>query len=236
MPTLSPHRRWKRSLAVFLLVLALTLPAAAVTREKTVERIQDAAEVMKEILNIPEGSIPDSLLKECEAVLVIPGVVKGAFIVGARHGKGVMISRLPDGQWSNPCFVSISGGSVGFQIGGQRADLILVVRNRKGVDSILRSSFSLSGDANVTAGPVGRNAEAGTDLRLKASILSYSRSKGLFAGISLSGAVLDIDEEANYAFYNRLVDKRELLGGNRNPPTECRPLLDLLKPFAGRQQ
>jgi lipid-binding SYLF domain-containing protein len=184
-------------------------PALALSRQKTVDRLADATTVLHEVLNIPEG-IPDSLLSKSEAVIVIPHVVEGAFLFGGRAGYGVMVRRQK-GRWSNPCYVALKGGSFGLQLGGQAVDLILLVQNARGVDAILSDNFTFSGDASATAGPVGRNAEAGTDLTLRAGILSYSRSKGLFAGISIQGATLTIDRKANYTFYQKLIDHRKIL-------------------------
>lgn len=231
------NRRRMTLVAVMALLLAAgaSTPALALDREKTVDRLRESVEVLSEIINIPEDGIPDSLLRKAEGLVVIPNVISGAFLVGARHGYGIMVHKLPDGKWSNPCFVSISGGSFGLQIGGQAVDLVLVIQNPRGFESVLKDNFTLSGDAKVTAGPVGRNAEAGTDILLKAEILSYSRSKGLFAGISLNGAVLNIDQKANTVFYRKLVGHRKILfDGKMARPVEVKPLHNLLKPYESK--
>lgn len=218
-------------LLVAALGLGLGTPALALSRNKTVSRMANATAVLEEVLNIPEQGIPDKLLAGSEAVIVIPHVVEGAFIFGGRAGYGIMVRRQKD-RWSNPCFVAIKGGSFGLQLGGQAVDLILLVQNPRGVDAILSDNFTLSGDAAATAGPVGRNAEAGTDLTLRAGILSYSRSKGLFAGISIQGATLTIDRKANYTFYKKLIDHRKILSDALMPvPEEFQGFLRLLQPY-----
>ena len=211
----------------------LPAPSAhALDRAKTVDRLNTSTEVMKAIIGIPEEGIPDYLLRDCAGLVVIPNVVEGAFLFGGRHGRGVLIHRMPNGLWSNPCFVSLSGGSFGLQLGGQSVDLVLVIKNRKGLESILQDNFTFSGDAVATAGPVGRNAEAGTDLILKAKILSYSRSRGVFAGISLQGATLTIDRKANYTFYKKLIDQRKILYDTTLPYLdEYKPMVELLHPY-----
>ncbi len=165
-------------------------------------KINDCIEVMDDIMSIPEKGIPPALLSNAEGIAIIPGVIKAGFIIGGRHGTGVIVVH-EDGKWSNPAFISLTGGSVGWQIGAESADVILVFKTRKGVDSMLKSKFTLGADAAVAAGPVGRQASAGTDAQLKAEIYSYSRSRGLFAGISLEGAVLQADDEENDAFYGK---------------------------------
>jgi lipid-binding SYLF domain-containing protein len=219
-------------------LVALPAPSAlALTREKTVDRVTTATEVVKAIINIPEGGIPDYLLRDCVGLVVIPNVVEGAFLFGGRHGRGILIHRLPNGYWSNPCFVALSGGSFGLQVGGQSVDLVLVIKNRKGYEAILDDNFTFSGDAVATAGPVGRNAEAGTDLAMRAKILSYSRSRGVFAGISIQGATLTIDRKANYTFYKKLIDQRKILNDTTLPYLdEYKPMIELLHPYTLQAQ
>lgn len=184
-------------LAVFLVVLSL--PAAAGTREEN--RVADAADVLDQLARIPESSIPPALLSRAYAVAVIPGVVKVGFGVGARRGRGIIVVRHADKSWSNPAFITLTGGSLGWQIGAQSTDVILVFKTRQSVDGIGRSKLTLGANASVAAGPVGRHTGAATDLRLQAEVFSYSRSRGLFAGVALEGAGVQMDDKANAAFY-----------------------------------
>jgi lipid-binding SYLF domain-containing protein len=175
------------------------------------ERAQNAANVLGEIMGIPDGGIPSDLMSRAEAVAVFPHVVKGAFIVGGEYGKGLVSRRMENGRWSTPSFIKIGGGSFGFQIGGQATDLVLVFTNKEGVEGLLKGKVKLGADAAVAAGPVGRNAEAGTDVLLKSPVLAYSRSKGIFAGISLEGAVVSIDDSANQKAYGSELTAEDIL-------------------------
>jgi lipid-binding SYLF domain-containing protein len=168
-----------------------------------IRRVEDAIEVIGEIVDIPEEGMPAALLGKAYGIAVIPNVIKAAYGIGGRHGRGVLLVRREDGEWSNPSFISLTGGSIGWQIGVQSADIILVFKSRKSIESISRGKFTLGADASVAAGPVGRHAEASTDIQLKAEIYSYSKSRGLFAGISIEGAALRIDHNANEDFYGR---------------------------------
>jgi lipid-binding SYLF domain-containing protein len=189
-----------RSLFVLGCVLALiALPAFAGTAEN--ERAAEAVKVLDEIMRMPEQAIPGRMLETAHAVAVIPSVVKAGLVVGGRHGKGLISVRSADGTWSHPSYIRLTGGSIGFQAGVQSTDVVLVFRTARGVDSIVHGKFTLGADAAVAAGPVGRTAEASTDGQLKAEIYSYSRSRGLFAGVALDGAVLSIDHDANEAVY-----------------------------------
>jgi lipid-binding SYLF domain-containing protein len=154
-------------------------------------------------MDIPEKTIPPSLLRNARAIVVIPGVIKVGFVIGGRFGRGIMVVRTNKGQWSNPSFVTFTGGSIGWQIGAQSTDVILVFKSNKSVEGVTKGKFTLGADAAIAAGPVGRQAEAATDVELKAEIYSYSRSRGLFAGISFEGAALQIDDDSNAAFYNK---------------------------------
>jgi len=215
-----------------VLLLAGPLQAQSITAED--EKVGQAAMVLKEMMAIPEQRVPPSLLAHAYAVAIIPEVIKGGFIVGARYGQGVLCIRNSSGEWSNPLFITLGGGSVGFQIGVDSTDLILVFKNRVTVDAVLEGKFTLSAAAGAAAGPVGRAAEAGTDPRLQSEILSYSRSRGLFAGVSLEGAVLSVDHDANAKFYRRPnVPPRDVLEG-RNVPTvkAAENLRQLLRQYA----
>jgi lipid-binding SYLF domain-containing protein len=193
-------RRFLALLATSLLVFAAALPFAQAGQVED-ERAGDAARVLGEILRIPEDRIPDKLLADAQAIAVIPNVVKVSFVAGGRRGRGLIAVRGPDGTWSNPSFITLTGGSFGFQAGVQSADVILVFRTKRGVDSIVGGKFTLGADASVAAGPVGRSAQASTDERLKAEILSYSRARGLFAGVALDGTRLAIDNKSNQRVY-----------------------------------
>lgn len=186
--------------ALLVLALAFTSTSEAATREE--KRVADASDVLDQFLRIPESSIPPSLLSRAYAVAVVPSVVKAAFGLGARRGKGVLVIRQDDNSWSNPAFITLTGGSFGWQIGAQSTDIIMVFKSRKGVDGIANGKLTLGADASVAAGPVGRHGEVATDLVFKAEVVSYSRSRGLFAGIALEGAGVTMDRKANAAFYS----------------------------------
>ena len=196
---------------VLLATLFAGLPAVAGPIED--QRANDASRVLGEILRIPEDSIPTRLLEEAQAIAVIPNVVKAGFVFGGRRGRGLISIRSKDGTWSSPSFITLTGGSVGFQAGVQSADVILVFRTRGGVDSIVNGKFTLGGDASVAAGPVGRSAQASTDEQLKAAIYSYSRARGLFAGVSLDGTRLAIDNHSNAAVYGGDYTARAIVEG-----------------------
>lgn len=184
---------------VFLSVV-IALPALAATREE--KRVADAADVLEQLARIPEQTLPQTLLSRAYAVAVIPNVVKVGFGVGARRGKGVIVVRQDDDSWSNPAFVTLTGGSIGWQIGAQSTDIILVFKTRRGVDGIANGKLTLGADASVAAGPVGRHTGVATDIQLQAEVFSYSRSRGLFAGVALEGAGVTMDRKANSAFYS----------------------------------
>ena len=187
------------AIAFISLAVACAAPAQAATREDN--RVADATDVLDQLLRIPEQSIPPTLLSRAYAVAVIPSVVKVGFGLGARRGKGVVVVRRDDNSWSNPSFITLTGGSFGFQIGAQSSDIILVFKNRKGVDGLTKGKLTLGADAAISAGPVGRYTSASTDIKFRAEVYSYSRSRGLFAGIALDGAGLTIDKKANAAYY-----------------------------------
>ena len=179
-----------------LLVIFSTAPAQ--THEE--DTVNAAAGVLREIMSVPLKGIPQALLDDAQGIAIIPGMVKGGFIIGVRHGRGVLVTR-DDAGWHAPVFITITGGSVGWQAGLQATDLVLVFRTRRSVEGILRGKFTIGADASVAAGPVGRQASAGTDIELKAEILSYSRSRGLFAGLAIDGAVLHIEHRDNAQYY-----------------------------------
>ena len=205
----------RRPLAAFatcLLILATVVPAALAGQVED-DRAVDAARVLGEIMHIPEDRIPDKLLVNAEAIAVIPNVIKAGFAIGGRRGRGLISVRSKDGSWSNPSYITLTGGSFGFQAGVQSTDIILVFRTRSGVDSIVGGKFTLGGDASVAAGPVGRSAQASTDEKLKAEILSYSRARGLFAGVALDGTRLAIDNKSNQRVYGEGNTARAIFEG-----------------------
>src|SRR5690606_13019060 len=185
--------------AATLVLLAAAGSALAGTEEDA--RASNAVRVLNEIQAIPESAIPDKLLDEAHAIVVVPDSIKAGLVIGARRGHGLMSVKRADGTWSNPAFVTLTGGSIGFQAGVQSSDIVLVFRSERGVDSIVNGKFTLGADAGVAAGPVGRTAAAATDGQMKAEIWSWSRARGLFAGVALDGAVLSIDDGANQAVY-----------------------------------
>lgn len=201
----------RRIAFVFVALSVIACAAQAATEED--RKAREAVRVLDEILQAPDHRVPDSLLRDAEAVAVIPDVIKAGLVVGGRHGRGLLSVRGRDGTWSNPTFISITGGSVGFQAGVQSTDVVLVFRTRRGVEGIVNGKFTLGADASVAAGPVGRNANSSTDAQLKAEIYSYSRSRGLFAGVALDGAVLSIDDEANAAVYGGEPTARQVFEG-----------------------
>ena len=192
--------------------------------EEYVERVQESIQTLQELTAIPANAIPQYLLERAEAIVVIPSLVRGGFIVGGKHGKGVMsVRRRADGTstWSAPAFVNLSGGSIGWQIGAEAVDLVLLVMNKEGIEKLLEDKLTLGGNLSVAAGPVGRSADAATNVRLDAQILAYSRAKGLFAGATFEGAVLHANDSANKAFYGRELKLRDILLGE--PPTASAP-------------
>lgn len=214
-----------------VLALALALPLAAVDNKKETERLENCGLILKEILDIPDD-IPQDLLDKSECVIVYPSVLKAAFIVGGSYGRGAMTCRTGEhftGPWSAPTMMALEGGSVGFQIGGQATDFVLLVMNDRGAHSILKSKVKLGGDASAAAGPVGRNATAETDITLRAEILTYSRARGLFAGVSLAGSTVRPDNDANARVYGKKVEPESIIfkGAVAVPPA-AQKLISLL--------
>ena len=199
---------------------------------KEQKRLENSGTVMQEVMGVPDN-IPQELLEKAECVIVFPSVMKGAFIVGGSYGRGAMVCRTGEhfkGPWGSPAMYALEGGSVGFQIGGQATDLILLVMNERGASSILSSQVKLGADASVAAGPKGRDASADTDAYLRAEILSYSRSRGLFAGISLEGSTLRPDDNANADIYGRKITAKEIvLGKKTTVPASGRLLVSVLQ-------
>jgi lipid-binding SYLF domain-containing protein len=214
----------KRLLIMTTVALLVTLTAVASDREDDVNRTQKAAQVFQEIMDAPDQGIPQELLESVKCIAIIPGEVKFAFIFGGNYGRGIATCRTETG-WSAPMFVAIDGGSVGYQIGGSSTDLVMLFMNDHALKSLLSDKFKLGADASVAAGPVGRHASADTDLKLNAEILSYSRAKGIFAGVSLDGAVVQADKSGDKAMYGEDVDRHEILSGKVAVPESAGPLL-----------
>ena len=221
---MSAKRPLLRLPAVAALCLALaTAPAFAGPREDA--RAQNAVRVLAEIQAIPESAIPEKLFDEGRAIVVVPDTIKAGLVIGGRRGHGLMSVKNPDGTWSNPSFVTLTGGSIGLQAGVQSSDVVLVFRSDRGLESIVNGKFTLGADAGVAAGPVGRNASTATDGELKAEIWSWSRARGLFAGVALDGAVLSIDDKANEAAYGRDTTPRMIFEG-RAPGQPSNAMVD----------
>lgn len=209
-----------RGLALGVLALVGTLGVHAADAKAEDELISESIQVLDALATTPDDGIPAYILERAEAIVVIPTLVRGGFVVGAEHGKGIMSVRDRDTkQWNGPSFVIMTGGSIGWQIGVQSVDLVLVVTNRDGVDDLLKSEFTLGANASVAAGPVGRSAEAATDARAAAKILAYSRAKGLFAGATIDGSSLRADADANERFYGERITPAEIFveGADRGP-------------------
>jgi lipid-binding SYLF domain-containing protein len=191
-------------------------------------RLDAAADVMTEIMSTPDKGIPQDLLGKAECVVIVPGLKKGAFIVGAKYGKGFMLCRRAGAGWSAPGSIRVEGGSVGFQIGGSETDVVLLVMNQGGAKKLLSSRFTVGADANAALGPVGRDSSAATDAQMHAEILTYSRSRGVFAGVSLEGATLRPDEDWNKELYGKKLSNREIvLGNTRHPQAATRLISEL---------
>lgn len=222
----------KRFLVGTTLALLVTLTAIASSdREDDVKRDHKAAQVFQEIMSAPDKGIPQDLLESTKCIAIIPGDVKFAFIFGANYGRGLATCRTGHG-WSAPMYIAVDGGSVGYQIGGSSTDLVMLFMNDHALHSLLSDKFKLGADASVAAGPVGRSANAGTDLKLTAEILSYSRSKGIFAGVSLEGAVVQADKSGDKAMYGDDVDRHEILSGKVAVPASARELLHEIGGYA----
>ena len=215
---------------VALAALTLTmLPRVALAQQVETDRVLEAARVLEEVLAASDRGVPEAIIEKAQAVVVIPSTVKGALLIGAQRGKGVMSVKSASG-WSAPAFVTLTGGSVGLQIGGQATDIVLVVVNERGIDNLAQNTFKIGGDASVAAGPVGREATAATDYKLQAQILSYSRSRGLFAGVSLAGSTIRADRNANEKIYGVGYSTRNIAVERKVEPTAAaEPWLNVLK-------
>jgi lipid-binding SYLF domain-containing protein len=190
---------------------------AGSAREDTVDRLQKSVDVLHAIMSTPDKGIPEEVLSNAKCILVVPDLIKGGFILGGKHGRGVATCRTAEG-WSAPAFVSLSGGSAGLQIGLEGVDLVMLVMNDQGFQHLLSSKFELTGEASGAAGPVGRHASAGTDWKMNAEVLTYSRSQGVFAGLTLEGAVVQQDDDSTRAIYGKNMKFRSILSGKASTP------------------
>jgi lipid-binding SYLF domain-containing protein len=218
------------TLVVFLCALSMAAEDAA-KETKAADRAQAAADVLNEIQGTPDQGIPSEVLGSAECVAVVPSMLKGGFIFGAKYGRGLASCRTAKG-WSAPAFFKVEGGSFGFQIGGQAVDLVMLIMNNEGMKNLLSSKFALGADASVAAGPVGRHAEGNTDWKMRAQVLTYSRARGIFAGVSLNGAVVKQDKDSTREFYGRMVPFRTSLTGEIEPPAGANVFLTTLAKWA----
>ena len=217
------------------LILSASILSAA-SEADAPKRLEAAADVLKEVMGIPEKSIPQDLLNKSQCIVIVPGLKKGAFIIGGKYGKGFVSCRAKGGAgWSAPGAIRVEGGSFGFQIGGSETDVIMLVMNERGVNRLLSTKFTLGADASVAAGPVGRSTQAETDAAMTAEILTWSRSRGLFAGLALSGATLREDEDWNRELYGRKIMNKEIVTTAIAPPAAAKSLLDELNRYSSRK-
>jgi lipid-binding SYLF domain-containing protein len=218
------------------LFTAAMLTANLLSAADAPERLKAATEAFKEVMGIPDRSIPQELLAKAECVIIVPDLKKGAFIVGAQYGKGFATCRKQDGVgWSAPGSVRLEGGSIGFQIGGTETDIFMLIMNKKGMDRLLSTKFTLGGEAAAAAGPVGRTTQAETDAAMTAEILTWSRSRGLFAGISLKGSTLREDADWNKELYGKEITNRDIITKNTAPPAAAADLMSELNRFSSRK-
>jgi lipid-binding SYLF domain-containing protein len=210
------------------LTLCLGMASTSLLAGTASERLRESATVLQEVLAAPDKGIPEDLLRKAHCVVVVPGVKQGAFIVGAKYGRGFLVCRTAGGGWGAPGALRIEGGSFGFQIGGSETDVIMLVMDERSVKGILSSKFTLGGAADVAAGPVGRSSTAQTDATMNAKILSYSRARGVFAGVALTGATLRQDLDENAEMYGKQITNKDIVIGNRKPPSDAAGLLAVL--------
>jgi len=223
----------KKLWIVAVVSLVLSLPAVALgsDQEDDANRIQRAATVFQEIMSTPDKGIPNEILESAKCIAIIPGEKKFALVFGGSYGRGLATCRIGPG-WTAPIFLAVEGGSVGYQIGGSSTDLVMIFTNEHALQNLLRDKFKLGADATVAAGPVGRNASAGTDVTLHAEILSYSRARGVFAGISLDGATVRADRSGDHAMYGPNVTREQILHGQVPAPPSAQPLLGEISHYA----
>jgi lipid-binding SYLF domain-containing protein len=225
-----------KKLSLFTLLLPCLAAMPMFAQKEADARLKAAAEVLNEIMATPDKGIPQDLLDKAACVIVVPNLKKGGFIVGAKYGRGFFSCRKTSGVgWTAPAGVRVEGGSFGFLIGGAETDVVMLVMNQKGKKGLLDSKFTLGGDASVAAGPVGRSSSAETDASMRAEILSYSRQRGVFAGIALTGSTLRPDDDANKELYGRTVTNREILDGKVPPPPAAKAFIATLDKYSSRK-
>jgi lipid-binding SYLF domain-containing protein len=217
---------------ILIALILLSLPAFASDRAKVAGRLDEAATVIEEIMAAPDKGIPEEIFGGAKCVAVVPSLLKGGFVVGAAYGKGVATCRTPSG-WTAPAFFRMEGGSFGLQIGGEAVDLIMVIMNDQGMQRLLSSKFKLGADASAAAGPVGRHAEGTTDWKLRAQVLTYSRSRGAFAGVTVNGSTIRQDNDDTRAFYGRMVRFRTSLTGAVQIPADAEKFVSTVGKYAG---
>ena len=201
-----------------------TYALAGSAREDSVARLQSSVDVINAIMAAPDKGVPEEVLNDAKCIVVVPNMIKGGFVFGGKHGRGIASCRTAEG-WSAPAFVSVGGGSAGFQIGLEGVDLVMLVMNDKGLQQLLSSKFELTGEGSVAAGPVGRHASAGTDWKMTTEVLTYSRSKGVFAGLTLEGAVVEQDNDSTRAIYGKHMEFRNILSGKVATPKSADPFM-----------
>jgi SH3 domain-containing YSC84-like protein 1 len=232
-PARSPVLRSASLVIAMMLIVGMSW--AADNQSDIAKRIESSAQVLNEIMATPDKAIPDRVMRDAKCVAVIPSMVKVALGFGGSHGKGVVTCRTDNG-WSAPAPITITGGSWGLQIGGQAVDLVMIITNDQGMQHLLSDKFKLGADASAAAGPVGRNAGADTDWKMKAEVLSYSRARGVFAGIDLNGSAITQDKDETRVLYGKLVPFTDILSGRVNPPDTSAPFLQAVRKYAGQSE
>jgi lipid-binding SYLF domain-containing protein len=220
----------KRAAAVLIAGMSIAGAGAQETASDEAKRISEAVAVFSEIMGAGDSAIPSAILDKAEGIAVFPSTIKAGLVVGGQRGRGILSARGQSGTWSAPAFLTLTGGSFGLQIGAQAADLVLVIMNRRGLENLVRNQFKVGADAGVAAGPVGRDAQASTDIQMRAQILSYSRARGVFAGVTINGSTIRQDRDANARFYGRPYETKQIvferLGGAPDPVAAWRDTLN----------
>jgi lipid-binding SYLF domain-containing protein len=227
-------RRNHRVIPLLLVLLLSLSPASSIAASEEAGRVDSATEVLSKIMEIPESAIPPALLAGAQGIAIIPGVIKVGFVLGGQYGRGVLLVRGQGGTWSSPVFITLMSGSIGWQIGAESTDFVLVFKTPRSIEGIMKGKYTLGADAGVAAGPVGRVAKGATDIELKAEIYSYSRNRGLFAGISLEGSSLQVDDKSNAAYYEKEAVRPSVIlsGSEIKTPASAEKLKILLEKYA----